>query len=678
MIPFHETIQDVYDYLNESGYPRTIVMNTCDSMSTSLIVPSSNYASKDRRRCDYCDKFHDEDNCHLRGFTFMPPSLAKKIQRYNELHGHKPKVPKQEALQKPFEPKHNKIKPSAAMGSTTDETSISLPIDDPPPIASPSTPDESSPTEENPDLLHPPRIDHTNHSIQPSTGMAEFANIDSDYMNFLFPSGNMTSIDLVSLAANMAAQDNPKNPLVHKNSTAAEQDELFSHNIVMNHRGLFREFHADWGSNVIIVNNKELFLEFTECNDSLNPIHGIPANGIKGYGTIIFLFGNQLVPIREVAYMPGNPHCTFTSSHLQRMNVFLPGVHSMHASVKVLNREGQSTKWIPKIRNGLDYINVAIALPPKNDNTPLTPQACMAKTLSPQLEHQKCGLFVHGRIEKLAKQKLVDGIPVKTPSLDHKCQVCMQTKSTHHPRKPPTDYTMLKKGQQLHIDWCFIGETSIRGHTSILRIKCANTHKCWSFPCTTKRSPIDLIRFFIKYLEKEDIVIVQIRVDEGGSLANSTGFCKLLFTHGITLQTTGGYSSDLNGNVEVLNKVLKQGTGAILANSGLSLPYWCYATVHFCCILNFLSYNHSKTMTAYQAWFNKKPHWNDFRIFGGDIYVVEETTSKNNLQKASKHKFLGWGTSTASVHYLENTTNKFREHDTFISTIFPLPHPIPN
>lgn len=47
-------------------------------------------------------------------------------------------------------------------------------------------------------------------------------------------------------------------------------------------------------------------------------------------------------------------------------------------------------------------------------------------------------------------------------------------------------------------------------------------------------------------------------------------------------------------------------------------------------------------------------------MFGCDLYVVKETTSKNDLVKASRHRFLGYGASTTTVHYLETGTNKVK------------------
>ena len=236
----------------------------------------------------------------------------------------------------------------------------------------------------------------------------------------------------------------------------------------------------------------------------------------------------------------------------------------------------------------------------------------------------------------------------------------MATKSNHHPRRPPADNTLLKPGQQLHMDWCFVGDTSIRGHVAILCIKCANTRKCWCFPCPSKRTPLEIVQFFIHFLAKALIFVLQVRVDEDGSSANFAEFCKLLHTNNITLQTTGSYSSDLNGNVEILNKTLKRGAGVILANAGLPLPFSCYTTVHFCNILNFLSYNHDKSKTAFEAWYGKKPDWKNFRIFGCDVYVMKETGSKNTLSKAMCNKFLGWGSSTSLIHYLDTSTNNIK------------------
>lgn len=144
------------------------------------------------------------------------------------------------------------------------------------------------------------------------------------------------------------------------------------------------------------MNDKNLFTEFTACDECLSPINGIPISGIKGFGTSVFLIGSRLYPVREVAFMSGNLQCTFSSSHVQRLNGFLSGIHSMHSSIKLTNSDGITTKFVPTIKNGLDYMTIVVVTPSYLDSKIIS-QACLAKSISPQLIHQKCGHFFQER-----------------------------------------------------------------------------------------------------------------------------------------------------------------------------------------------------------------------------------------------------------------------------------------
>lgn len=150
--------------------------------------------------------------------------------------------------------------------------------------------------------------------------------------------------------------------------------------------------------------------------------------------------------------MPSNPQSTFTSSHLQRMNSYLPGIHALHSCVKLIDRNGITTKFVPSKLNGLDYINLSLVVPKDDPSYAIIPSASMAraKPLSPHLIHQKCGHFHNARVEELARRHLIDGLPSKLPKMRYYCPICLATKAVHHPRRPPVDYTLLSPGQQLH------------------------------------------------------------------------------------------------------------------------------------------------------------------------------------------------------------------------------------
>ena len=227
-------------------------------------------------------------------------------------------MPKKDTIQKPFQPRHKeKTAPTAKMAS------VSVPIPDPPPISEPvDTPNDDDVTTEVEDT-NPPAEDTTYHQIKPSAGLAEFQDVDRDYMEYIYPTAMAASIDLQQIPANYidylkptANMADKKLPILLKNTSYAETDELFAHGILHNHDAKSSSFHADWGANIIIINDMTLFTEFFPCEECLSPIDDIPISGIKGFGTVIFQIGTKLVPVKEVAFMPGNPQCTFTTSHL--------------------------------------------------------------------------------------------------------------------------------------------------------------------------------------------------------------------------------------------------------------------------------------------------------------------------------------------------------------------------
>ena len=238
----------------------------------------------------------------------MPPALTKKVERYNGLHGHSPKTPKIDKLQKPYQARHTKIKPTANMVEQQ-----------------PGNQDETIPPTENTtkinknnddDLSPPPTVEHDKAKVTPSCGMGEIPDVGDDYMEFLFSSVGMAAIDIehaqpksqipascvdyLTPTANMAST----RPLTSRTSTNGESDERFSHYILNDYKQITKNIQADWGANIIIFIYRKLFTEFVACEASLNQVDEIPIQKIKGYGTVIFFIGNRLVPVQEVAYMP--------------------------------------------------------------------------------------------------------------------------------------------------------------------------------------------------------------------------------------------------------------------------------------------------------------------------------------------------------------------------------------
>ena len=131
------------------------------------------------------------------------------------------------------------------------------------------------------------------------------------------------------------------------------------------------------------------------------------------------------------------------------------------------------------------------------------------------------------------------------------------------------------------MDFCFLEIESIRKFTCSLIIVDAKVRKMWTFNTQGKRPPIDTVRFFLTQLKQIGRPVQNIRTDQGGELARSSEFCNLLveeFQCG--LQTTGGYSSWLNGKVERHIRTLENTARKIRADANLPPSLWCFSYEH--------------------------------------------------------------------------------------------------
>jgi hypothetical protein len=97
------------------------------------------------------------------------------------------------------------------------------------------------------------------------------------------------------------------------------------------------------------------------------------------------------------------------------------------------------------------------------------------------------------------------------------------------------------------------------------------------FLTASKRPPLSILSYFLALLQKEGSTPVTIRVDEDGALSESAEFTSFLVQNHLTMETTGGYASWLNGKIERPHRTIANKVRAMLYNSGLSNTLWCFA-----------------------------------------------------------------------------------------------------
>ncbi len=102
-------------------------------------------------------------------------------------------------------------------------------------------------------------------------------------------------------------------------------------------------------------------------------------------------------------------------------------------------------------------------------------------------------------------------------------------------------------------------------------------------------------------LQKEGIAPIAIHVDEDGALAQSTEFTDFLWLRHLTLETTGGFASWLNGKIERPHRTIANKIRAMLFNSGLRNKLWCYAAEAAADAYRY-TYHSALKKTPYEAW----------------------------------------------------------------------------
>jgi len=286
---------------------------------------------------------------------------------------------------------------------------------------------------------------------------------------------------------------------------------------------------------------------------------------------------------------------------------------------------------------------------------PLAPiKTCHSSTIhiNSVLAHLKFGCRNVRNIVHMKNNKSLLNLPSNITELPHQCPICLKCKLTRLPRNPPLPINNLRPGQMLQLDFAFMNEKSVRGFTSYLSCDCVQTKYSFRFCTRHKRAPLDILRWIFVTLRQQKREVNYVRFDEGGELARSYEVNKMLVEDfQIVMQTTGGYSSHLNGITERGHRTDADSIRTSLYAAGLPNKYWCFALLHS----NYINRRwcrYPQTITPYEQWTNTKPSYNKLHVFGATIYVHASQAKKLD-PKAVTGIFLGYGASTAVIYYLD-------------------------
>jgi dUTP pyrophosphatase len=191
----------------------------------------------------------------------------------------------------------------------------------------------------------------------------------------------------------------------------------------------------------------------------------------------------------------------------------------------------------------------------------------------------------------------------------------------------------IQPGQRLHMDFGFVrgsdwkridtdGKlvTSNDGYRSYLLIVDRKTRYSYIFLTKTKQPPLQEVRGILtKYAGVYRDC--SVTTDNGGELAKSVEFRRVIRDAGYTLKTTGAFSSAQNGLVEKPNQDIARIVRALLYSSNLGSQYWSYAIRHAVYLKNRLPHSALQWKTPYEALLGTQPDLSKLKAFGARVSV---------------------------------------------------------
>ena len=301
----------------------------------------------------------------------------------------------------------------------------------------------------------------------------------------------------------------------------------------------------------------------------------------EGKGLVIIKLPDSdiILPLFPAYYCPTAPNNIIGLPAVKQYTKFRSVRLESLSWIRFVDKDGRTARYdtCPQKHQEqlLDFFHIQLITSNKPTTKTTTINAMLAKTQLDWIKiHRRLGHPSDSKLAIMCRTKKIPGLPFIFPSKFQRfkelCPICAKGKMKITISGGVIDTSKFLPGQLLHIDFSFYEITSIRGFTCVLIIVDALTRKVWAFCTPNKRPPLDIMRFFLQQMKRDKKNPQFIRCDEGGEVIRSEDFCEMLLKEfQITAQTTGGYSSWINGKGERHNQSINNMTRTAIYDSGL-------------------------------------------------------------------------------------------------------------
>ncbi|GJW72503.1 putative ribonuclease H-like domain-containing protein [Tanacetum coccineum] len=263
-------------------------------------------------------------------------------------------------------------------------------------------------------------------------------------------------------------------------------------------------------------------------------------------------------------------------------------------------------------------------------------------------------------INKLAKEGLVDGLPLKVFTNEHNCVACNKGKQHKASYKPISAVRLITDTLQLlHMD--LFGPTNIRSIDQkyySLVVTDDFSRFSWTFFLGTKDETFYVLKEFIALIENQlNKKVKGIRCDNGTEFKNAK-LIELCGEKGIKRDYSNPRTPQQNGVAERKNRTLIEAARTMLADSKLPTMFWTEAVSTACYVLNRVSITNPHNKTPYELISGKVPQIGHLKPFGCQVTILNTSDYLGKFEGKADEGYLVGYASNSKAYRAYNLTNK--------------------
>ena len=307
-----------------------------------------------------------------------------------------------------------------------------------------------------------------------------------------------------------------------------------------------------------------------------------------------------------------------------------------------------------------------------------TASSALYAARTPDLEtwHRRLGHCSNRKIIDMARQGVVEGMPIDLSSAPATCDHCILGKQTRsHVPKMREGRRATKRLERVFVDLCGPMPCVLRyGHLYSMNIIDDFSSYVWSLPLKSKSEAINVLRAWHRAVENQTGEKLEIVVSDNGELVSktTTAWCKL---HGIEHQVTAPYTSAQNGRAERLHRTVLGKARAMQLSCNAPTSFWDEFCATSAYLTNFTASSSLNGKTPYKLWFGHMPSLSHLREIGCRAFALIQTHNPKIFQRSTPCVLIGYAPHAKAYRLWDTTTGKIFNsfHVTFIEHLHSQP-----